>query len=201
MAYRKTDHVRGQFEDRRARILMAARDLVLELGSLDTHVTDVARRAALATGTVYRYFPSKAQLLSEVVRMASQHELEIIAAIASDDAAPAARLEAAVTTFLDRALKGRRLARLLVAEVADGGIFEARRHYRRALAAQLHRILADGVAMRDFAAQDSATTAAALVGGLNEALIVALAGDIDEGQAAELVREVMLFCRRAAGAS
>ena len=62
MAYRKTDTVEARLADNRKRILAAARSLVSEGGWPEAQVTHVAAAAGLATGTVYRYFPSKADL-------------------------------------------------------------------------------------------------------------------------------------------
>jgi AcrR family transcriptional regulator len=50
----------------RARILDAARDLVAETG-VDAPMDEVARRAGLAVGTLYRHFPAKDDLVAAVV--------------------------------------------------------------------------------------------------------------------------------------
>ncbi|HEV2675653.1 MAG TPA: TetR/AcrR family transcriptional regulator [Aliidongia sp.] len=203
MAYRKTDRVREQLEDKRLRILSATRHLVMEGGSLDAPIVEVARRASVATGTVYRYFPSKTDLLTEVVRLASQHELDVIAGIAQSDARARDRLDTAVSTFVDRALRGARLARLLIVEPIDVGISGARRHYRRALALVIARIVADGVETGEFAQQNPAAAAAAIVGALMESLNDALATEsaVTEEPSVDLVDEMRAFCLRAVDAS
>jgi AcrR family transcriptional regulator len=49
------------------RIVDAAREVFAESG-LDAQIDDVARRAGVGVGTVYRHFPTKEALLGELVR-------------------------------------------------------------------------------------------------------------------------------------
>ena len=67
MVYRRTPAVVMRLEDNRARILSARTPLVAEGGWRHAHVATVAEKAGVATGTVYRYFPSKAELFAEVL--------------------------------------------------------------------------------------------------------------------------------------
>jgi AcrR family transcriptional regulator len=50
-----------------ARILDAALDLFVERGFHGTTVPDVARRARVAAGTIYLYFPSKEELVNTLI--------------------------------------------------------------------------------------------------------------------------------------
>ena len=93
MVYRRTPSVVTRLEDNRARILAAARDLVAEGGWRHAHVATVADKAGVATGTVYRYFPSKAELFAEVLAIVSRRERDVVAAIVDGDGTPAARLQ------------------------------------------------------------------------------------------------------------
>lgn len=68
-----------QQQQRRARILGAARDLAAAGGYDGVQMRDVADRAEVALGTLYRYFPSKVHLLvglmlAETERMAERLE-------------------------------------------------------------------------------------------------------------------------------
>ena len=80
MAYRRTPAVVSRLEDKRARILAAARSLVAEGGWRRAHIATVAETAGMATGTVYRYFPSKAELFAEVLTNVSRRERDVVAA-------------------------------------------------------------------------------------------------------------------------
>jgi len=78
----------------REAIVAAAHDQVAADGYASASVVAVARRAGVATGSVYRYFPSKADLFAEVFRRAAGRELEVIGAMAEpvDPALEAERL-------------------------------------------------------------------------------------------------------------
>lgn len=60
------ERVRADAQRNRDRILRAARDLVAETGAEAT-MEDIARRAGVAVGTLYRHFPAKEDLVTAVV--------------------------------------------------------------------------------------------------------------------------------------
>src|SRR5689334_15764495 len=96
MPYRATERTEASRLAARQRIARAARGLIAGGGYRAASVAAVAAQAGVATGTVYRHFPSKADLFAEVFRTASQHEVDATRA-AADAAGPAApdRLAAA----------------------------------------------------------------------------------------------------------
>ena len=116
MPYRRTEGVAARLADKRTRILDAARGLVAEGGWAETQVASVASAAGLATGTVYRYFASKAELFAEVLARVSQREVVVLGAIADSATCPRDGLHGAVRTFVKRAMRNRRLAYALIAE-------------------------------------------------------------------------------------
>ena len=63
-------HRAAQASETRARISAAARTCFLERGFSKTRMRDVAERARVAEATLYLAFPTKAALLSEVIRSA-----------------------------------------------------------------------------------------------------------------------------------
>ena len=199
MPYRRTKRVEARLADTRARILRAARQLVAEGGFREAQVATVAAVAGVATGTVYSYFPSKADLFAEVVSGSSQREVGVVATIAQAGGSAVQRLTDALRAFASRTLRGRRLAYALVAEPVDPEVESTRLEYRRALGKVLESILTDGINSGDFPPQNAEASAACLVGALLEGLIGPLAptaGDVtDEGQ--ELVRAIIAFCLRA----
>jgi AcrR family transcriptional regulator len=67
MVYRRTHQVVKRLAARRSAILAAARDAAAEGGMAAVQIAPVAVRANVAAGTVYRYFPSKAELISELI--------------------------------------------------------------------------------------------------------------------------------------
>src|SRR4051794_28469531 len=72
----------------RTRIADAALAQVAAGGYASATVTAVAHRAGVAAGSVYTYFPSKAELFAEVFREANAGELALVAEIAARHADP-----------------------------------------------------------------------------------------------------------------
>lgn len=172
MAYRKTERVEARLADNRQRILDAARALVSEGGWAEAQVSHVASAAGLATGSVYRYFPSKADLFVEVLSVVSQREVDVLEAIADSDDPPLQTLHVAISAFVERAMRNRCLAYALIAEPCEKEIDEARLVYRRAISKQIMRIVKEGQEHGDFRADlDPSIAATVIVGGFMESLI------------------------------
>jgi len=94
MVYRRTAAVQERLDAARSRIVAAALSLVAERGYAACSMADVAARAGIGVGTVYRYFPGKGELFAEVFRDACSREVA---------AATAAGVRAAATgTHTDR---------------------------------------------------------------------------------------------------
>lgn len=159
MPYRPTERTEARRIAARERIAAAARELVAAGGYRAASVAEVAARAEVATGTVYRHFPSKAELFSEVFRRASQREVDAVTA-----ALVHGGIAAGVETFARRALRGRRLAWALLAEPVDPAVEAERLAFRRAFRDAFAAALPDHVADREL-------VAAALVGAIGEALV------------------------------
>ncbi len=198
MAYRSTQRTEAHRTATRERIVHAAHALISRGGYREAQVAAVAAGAGVATGSVYRHFPSKADLFAEVFRRASQREVDATRAAAQAAGGPASqRLAAAVETFARRALRGRRLAWALLAEPVDPAVEAERLAFRRAYAADFARVLRDGVAAGELAPQNVELTAAALVGALGEALVGPLSPIEDDVDADALVADLVTFCLRA----
>jgi AcrR family transcriptional regulator len=191
VAYRATPRTEARRAEVRDRIVRAAFDLIRRGGYREAPIAAVAAAAGVATGTVYRHFPSKAELFAEVFRVASQHEVDAVAdAMAAPGTAPE-RIAAGVETFARRALRGRRLAWALLAEPVDPAVEEERLVFRRAYAQVFSSSLREGVRDGSLPAQDPDLTAVALVGAIGEVLTQPHAS-ADETLVASLVR----FCLR-----
>jgi AcrR family transcriptional regulator len=188
MAYRQTAAVEARLHDNRSRILASARKLVSEGGWREAQVASVAAAAGMATGTVYRYFPSKAELFAEVLATVSQREVDVLADIARSEGTAQSRLHASVTTFVRRAMRNPRLAYALIAEPCDPEIDEARLTYRAAISEVICSIIEAGQAaeeMRSDVRPDIAATV--IVGGFMEGLIGPLS-PLNRGQAKDTAR-------------
>lgn len=197
MAYRPTPRTEARRLATRHRIVTATRELIARGGYAEAQVAAVARRAGVATGTVYRHFPSKSELFAEVFREASQHEVDAVgsAARAATDGA-AGRIAAAVGTFARRALRGRRLAFALIAEPVDPAVEAERLVFRRAYRDVFAGVIADGVAAGELPAQDPEVSGAALVGAIGEALVGPVSPTAAERDPDAVVAAITDFCIR-----
>lgn len=172
MAYRQTPAVEARLQDNRSRILEAARALVSEGGWSEAQVANVAAAAGIATGTVYRYFPSKAELFAEVLSRVSQREVVVMTEIAQADGTAMTRLHAAVATFVKRAMRNPRLAYALIAEPCDREIDEARLTYRASISEVIRAIVTTGQKTTEMRSDVQPNIAATvIVGGFMEGLI------------------------------
>jgi AcrR family transcriptional regulator len=182
----------------RERLLAAAQALIEEGGYGAAPVLAVAERAGVASGTLYRHFPSKADLFLEVFRSVCEGEERAMHA-AADQAGPRAvdRLQAVLTTFARRALSNPRLAWALLAEPVDRRVDAERLAYRERYAGVVARELRAAIEGGEIPAQDVDFMAAALVGGCGEALVGPLSS-VQEAE--EVVAAIRSFVRRAIGA-
>jgi len=131
MPYRRSALMQDRLADNRARIMRATRHLIARGGFRAAQIAAVAGAAGLSTGSIYRYFPSQAQLFIEVLTAAVAHEIELLERIATAPGAAAARLKEAVETFARRALEGRNLAYAFIAEPIGTQVELARMRSRR----------------------------------------------------------------------
>ncbi|GAA0325729.1 TetR/AcrR family transcriptional regulator [Actinoallomurus spadix] len=175
MPYRRTPRIEARLSASRERIRAAALAVVAERGYAGFSIAAVARRAGVATGSVYRHFPSKSELVAEVFRVASQREVDAFARAASPARTAAEDLAAVIGTFARRALRAPRIAYALLAEPVDPAVDAERLVFRRAYAAVLAGLISRGIATGELPEQDVEVSAAALVGAIGEALVGPLA--------------------------
>src|ERR1039458_4363132 len=111
MPYRRTENVVRRRAGREQTILDAACAIAAEGGMGTVQIAAVAARAGIAAGTVYRYFPSKTDLIAELVAAVAGRELSAMAAAGDAAPGPLSALAARIATFVARALNERRPAR------------------------------------------------------------------------------------------
>lgn len=201
MAYQKTKRVAQKMERVRATILEAALSLVREGGWKLCNVTEVAKRAEIATGTIYTHFRNISALQCAVYRRIGDEEIAVVDAIARTTEAPERKLERSIRTFAERSLRGRVRAYAVIAEQGCPELEGLRRDYHLAFIEQFRGILTEGVAIGTFPIQHPQVTAACVLGAVTEALITPLSEDNsvfldDQGP---LVDAITQFCMRAAG--
>ena len=198
MPYRPTERTERRKAEARERIVAAALAQLADGGYASATVQTVAARAGVATGSVYRHFPSKSHLFAEVFRRASQREIEVFEEATEDDGRSASeRIAAATEAFARRALSRPTRAYALIAEPVDPAVEAERLTFRRGYRDVLVEVLRQGEERGEFEPHDEETTAAALVGAIGEALVGPLAADRSTTVADPLVAAVVQFATRA----
>ena len=199
MAYRPTDRTRARAAAARERIVSAALDQLAEGGYASASMAAVARRAGVATGSVYRHFPSKGDLFAEAFRRASQREVDVLVALGHRTMPVRERLSAWVHAFVHRALAEPVRAYALIAEPVDPAVEAERLTFRRAYADLFSRALRDAMTSGELPEADPDLAAAAIVGALAEALLGPLARR--DADADELASGLEAFVLSAVGAA
>jgi AcrR family transcriptional regulator len=199
MAYRRTERESVRLAARYDAIIRAARALASESGLRAVQIAPVAERAGVAAGTVYRYFPSKEDLVAAVVSHTAEREVAAIRAAAAAAAGVLSGLAAALIAFGSGTVRMRRLAFAMLAEAPDGG--EAGNiTFRRKIGNELEGLIQAAIAGGHLPEQPPAIMAAAVLGAMAESLAgplaPALAGPEAERAA---VQRMALFALRALG--
>ncbi|QIS22891.1 TetR/AcrR family transcriptional regulator [Nocardia terpenica] len=195
MAYRRTPAVQARLDAQVGAIVHAAMKVLSREGFSGLSVAVVAAEAGVATGTVYKRFTGKAELVTAVFREVVGREVTAVAAAGTTGSA-VERVTAAVETFAGRALKNPKLAYVLLAEPVDAAVDTERLRFRRAFADVFATAIAEGIADGQLPPQNPRTSATALVGAIGEVLVGPLAEAL---QSESVVPELVAFALRALG--
>src|SRR3954463_9895448 len=201
MAYRRTENVVRRLAARHDAIIAAAGALAGEAGINAVQIGPVAERAGIAAGTVYRYFPSKTDVIVALVAAVSEREIGAMQRAAEAAPGPLSALAAAITTFAARALAQRKLTFALIGEPFDAGLDADRLTFRAAVVAEIGTRLSAAMKGRQLPEQDIAVAAPALLGALIEGLVgpLAAAASDDAPKMHDAVQTLTLFALRAVG--
>jgi AcrR family transcriptional regulator len=200
MPYRRTENVVRRLAAREQAILDAASALAAEGGLAAVQIAAVAERAQIAAGTIYRYFPSKTDLVAELIAALAARELVAMRAAADSAPGPLSALAACIATFAARALYARRLAWAVTGEPVEPALDALRLDFRHALAAELAVRIRAAVAGRHLPEQDAGLAAPAIVGALMEGLIGSQAPPAaDVAAQRDAVQSATLLALRALG--
>lgn len=107
---------RGQ--ETRAALIAAAREVFERGGFLGARITDIAAAAGVATGSFYTHFKDKDEVFAVLMEQTYEHLFESGSLRMGEAGDPAAKIEAAVRTYLDTYRRHARL-RKLMEEVAN----------------------------------------------------------------------------------
>ncbi|HET9619572.1 MAG TPA: helix-turn-helix domain-containing protein [Pseudolabrys sp.] len=200
MPYRRTENVVRRLAAREQAILNAALSLAGEGGMEAVQIAAVAKRANIAAGTVYRYFPSKNDLVSDVIVTVSDREMAAIRRAADAAPGPLSALAACIATFAARTLAERRLAWAVLAEPIEAEADAMRLDFRQSVAAEIEARIRAARTRQLLPELDARAAAPAIVGAVLEGLIGPLAPEaVDAAAARQAVQETTLLALRALG--
>ncbi len=154
--YRPTKNPRRRLIPSSGRILVAAFEEFAANGYAGARLDGVARRANVAKGTIYLYFPSKSRLFQAVVRSLIRpvpNNLDLLLANSTESSAQLlAKFTGRQYTHLVSNRKARAIIRMLIAE--SGKFPQLSEVYRREVIAPgmnaLRRLLERGIASGEF---------------------------------------------------
>ena len=136
----------------RQRLIRAALELFTTRGYHDTTTAQIAKKAGVAEGTIYRHFASKQQLLNELYRAAQRWAARVVQEPARDPqgggGTARAQLTAVALGLVEGAAHETAIVKLGLLEPVAGGALlddESRRTAREFRSA-LERIVAEGKA-------------------------------------------------------
>jgi AcrR family transcriptional regulator len=143
--------LRADARRNRERIMSSGRELFARDGP-EAQMDEIAAHAGVGIGTVYRHFPTKEALLTEMVRIRFKEFAEV-ARIAEDIADP---LEALQTTMRRSADSGFQLAMMGSNELEWEGIEEQKAALAEVVTRVISRAVAAGAVRDDFTFDDFA---------------------------------------------
>ncbi|MCX4734011.1 TetR/AcrR family transcriptional regulator [Streptomyces sp. NBC_01363] len=200
MAYRPTARTEATRIAHRERLLDAARQLLAEGGYPAASISALARRAGVATGSVYNHFASKQELLAAVFRHVAGHELSAVREAVQAHSGVTEQLRALVEVFSYRALRSPRTAWALLAEPVDPLVEEERLTYRRGYHILAETVIVAGISSGELPPQNAQLSAAAVIGAVGEALLGPLSPVGARTDPEPVVESITALCLRAVGA-
>lgn len=201
MAYRRTSNVTRRMAEREQAILGAARVIAGDGGMAAVQIVPVSQRAGIAAGTVYRYFPSKTDLVTDLITSVAEREIAVMHAAGNAAPGPLSALAASIATFAARMLSERRLCWAVIAEPAEPGVEAARLDFRTALVEEIAMRVKVAATHGHLPDVDPAIAAPAILGALLEGLIGPLAPDNgdDPAKMRETVQMMTVIALRGLG--
>jgi AcrR family transcriptional regulator len=169
----------------RQRLIRTALELFTSRGYHDTTTAQIAKKAGIAEGTIYRHFASKQQLVNELYRAAQRWAGKIVQEAGRDPDAGAARaqLTAVAHGLIEGAAHDTAVVKLGLLERLDGVLDEESRKTAREFRVALERVVAEGKAQGAVRAGAVEIWAGVWLATISHALEKVVAGDWKPGDA------------------
>ncbi len=132
----------------RQRLVRTALELFTTVGYHDTTTAQIAKKAGIAEGTIYRHFTSKQALVNELYCAAQRWATKVVqdAAYDRDPGTARAQLTAIAHGLIEGAAQETAVVKLGLLERLDGVLDEESRRARREFHVALERVVAEGKA-------------------------------------------------------
>jgi AcrR family transcriptional regulator len=127
------------------RLIRAALELFSSRGYHDTTTAQIAKKAGVAEGTIYRHFPSKQQVLNELYRAALRWAAKAVDDT-GDAATPRVRLARVAQGLIEGAVRDPAVVKLGLLERHDAVLDDESRKTAREFRAALESVMAQGKA-------------------------------------------------------
>src|SRR5204863_427792 len=115
----------------------------------------IAQRAGIAAGTIYRYFPSKTELVLALTAALAKEEIAAVESAANRAPGPLSALTTAIMVFALRAVGRRRLSFALMTATSEPDLDHASKSYRSTLTAQFEKLIRRAVDAGQLPDQDA----------------------------------------------
>ena len=132
----------------RQRLIRTALELFTTTGYHDTTTAQIAKKAGIAEGTIYRHFASKQQLVNELYRAAQRWATKIAqeAGHESDETSAKAQLNAVAHGLMDGAARDPAIVRLGLLDPLGAVLDDESRRTEREFRSAIERVIAEGKA-------------------------------------------------------
>lgn len=194
MAYRRTEAVEQRLADTREDILRAARAVVAEEGFGGATQAKVAKRAGVATGTLYKHFPSKDALTVALYKKLGGREMGLTQQAATAEGNAEYLFKEAIATFVTRSFAAPTVARAMMAEPVGEALARERLKARKQHAAIYQQIIEQGIAVGTFPAQDAALAAECTAGAIVAILAERLTHNPETQDVSTLIQGLQSYC-------
>ena len=170
-------------DERRAVTVEAVVELAGEQNPTDITTAAIAQRMGLTQGALFRHFPNKAAILQAVMEWVAERLLGRVDKASEAAPSPLAALEAAFMTHIDFVVQHPGVPRMLFGELQRAEESPAKLMVRtmiRGYSARLQRLIEEGKAQGELAADLDASAAATLFIGSIQGLVMQslIAGDV-----------------------
>jgi len=167
----------------RQRLIRTALELFTARGYHDTTTAQIAKKAGIAEGTIYRHFASKPQLFNELYRAAQRWATKIVQETARNrDAGPArAQLTAVAHGLIEGAANDTAVVKLGLLEPPSAILDDESRRTEREFRLTLERLIAEGKAQGSVRTGAVEIWAGVWLATISHALTKVVAGDWKPG--------------------